>query len=608
MRYHRTSLLALLLLLFSGMVLAQGAEDFSATSSQSYNLCPCSGQGYPVTIINTGSVESTYTVAPQSSLEPWIRVEPSSFTLPPGRGTRVSVFVTTACHAQGRLPVTLFISTQSGLTKSLQQELRIDSCYNHTLTPGEPVGAVGNQSALTVEPQEGPYRVCAAVRTTIPVLARNDDAAFDNTYQFSVSGVPWASAAVQEYDLAAGSSGVVLVQLSPTRQEIGQHALSLRSVSQKGDIAVERQIQVDVEECYASSVNIFPERENLCGGFTAAYPVEITNTGARQDRISLSASGADWARVNWTYVDLPPGGSTTTRLVVTPPGGMDGRATLTVRSTGSETFSVSGQDSMELSVVPFLTCYSIGIDSQRKVENAYEQQYVPIILTNNGEFPDDYSLSLEGPEWMSLEDGNVSLNPGQSHHFVLVLDPGEEVEEGTYQATISVEGIHHIQQRTVSVDVERPGGFGTWLWGQFVLYRYYLLALLVLAVLILMFFRPLSNYFAEMRKERRLHRMRKIALEQAREKRQAAQKEKPQKEIRPKRKKPSSIHDTITWAAIAITVVLSLAFSIFPTHMRTIFGPYFGYVLVGAAVGVVIIVVGYVIYKSWKFFSGRLFG
>ena len=146
-------------------VLAQ--EDFTATAKNSVSLCPCSGQGYYVSIANTGTVTSTYALSVNEEVEEWVTLSPDAFSLAPGTQTKIPLYVNSPCDQRQAVPFTLFISTSNGLAKALSQQVAFASCYGFGITQGQPLAEVP-KGKITVTPFNGTYQACAHEKMIIP--------------------------------------------------------------------------------------------------------------------------------------------------------------------------------------------------------------------------------------------------------------------------------------------------------------------------------------------------------------------------------------------------------------------------------------------------------
>src|SRR3989338_4857572 len=87
--------ITILMILLASFAAAQ--EDFTATAQKQYTLCPCSGQGYYVTLQNTGTTPSAYSFSVSNEAEDWVTISPQKTSLSPKASARIAVFVNTPC-------------------------------------------------------------------------------------------------------------------------------------------------------------------------------------------------------------------------------------------------------------------------------------------------------------------------------------------------------------------------------------------------------------------------------------------------------------------------------------------------------------------------------
>ena len=156
--------LFLMLVLSINFVNAQ--EDFTASSLPSVELCPCSNQGYAVTVENTGSIANSYTLQAGGDAAEWITFNPKNFVLNSGERGNFFVYVNSECNIEGSNNLEVFITTNNGLTKLVKQTLKISECYDYSLEYGD---SIEKADSVDFVKHDDTYSLCTNEQKSIPV-------------------------------------------------------------------------------------------------------------------------------------------------------------------------------------------------------------------------------------------------------------------------------------------------------------------------------------------------------------------------------------------------------------------------------------------------------
>lgn len=592
-------ILFVIFLLAAHVAFAQ--EDFSVMSKKSYTLCPCSNQGYPLLISNTGSTQSTYSLYANEEVAEWITISPPKFTLDSGQTTQIVVYVNAPCEVTTSLPVNLFITTSTGLTKGLNQIVQFTSCYDHALYSGEPVILGEEQKTVAFTNYEGDYSLCAEDITTIPLLIQNKDDAFDNQYTLAVQGAAWATIEPSTFDLGKQKSGVVFLTATPGISNTGEHQLAILSTSKKGEVAREKALNIDIQQCHDASLQFLEGKTDLCSGIPHTFAAEITNQGKFEETFSLKLEGEPWASLDKQEFTLQPNTKGTVFLTIEPENSAAGNYDLTLSAHYKGT-EATGTLSVDLT--PLNTCHNVAVDTLSEIKNDYNEQYVPVRVMNNGGHKATYSFTFNGPSWVNFDGTSVTLNPGQVYNFNLHLNPSENIQKGTYPSTLRITSDHVDYSQDITIQLEAKSNFEQWAVSTSYHGRYYFFVLAILIFLVILFRKPLLNSWTKMRKRQRQQKARLEALKKAREQRaqknsKVVAKIKPKKEKR-KRKKKYSLHEKLGFFLVFLALLFGFSLILYPTKMKSIIEPYLASVVAGLVGVLALLVIFSLLHKGFK--------
>jgi uncharacterized membrane protein len=557
-------LIILCFLLSLSVVSAQ--EDFSASAQASYTLCPCSGQGFYVTISNTGTTSSTYTFSASGSSEEWASFSPPSLSLNAKQSGRVGVFVNSPCNQRQAAPIIVAISTKNGLSKGIGATIQFNpSCYGFSLTQGEMADSASAPS-IVFKQHDGGYSLCAKDTKAVPILVKNLDTAMDNSYTFSASGP--ARLMVSQFGLAKGASAVLMVEVSP--ETAGRSEVILRATSAKGQLSAEKRLAIEARDCYAIDAAITEESVEMCAGDPKQVAVRVSNSGSFRENISLTIQGAEWAKSDVDSLSLGANRFSSRSIYLTPPPDTDGEF-LIIYTAGLQKQQATSQDSFTARVEKASSCYSSGIFVRGRSISG--EEYVPITIKNTGSQRQEFSVWIENIDWGSLSENSIALNGGEERHLTLRLSPHANVTKGTYHVAIGIASPNQNFREEISVRYAPEAAQSRAIKSFFSEYRYYLIALIVLLILLIIFRKPIIRTCTQAWRKAKQRRERKEAVREAMREREA--------KIANQAKK-SKEEETATWTArhwvsaavVALALLFGILFAIFPAGAKAFFTSY----------------------------------
>jgi len=425
-------LFSLFLLLFLLMNIVNAKEDFTASTSRSVELCPCSNQAYSITVQNTGSVQNSYTVLASGDAAKWINFNPSKFVLNPGQKGNFLVFVNSVCNVEGDFNVDIFITTNNGLTKVVRQVLKFSQCYDYSLTQGDVVEEV--EESIRFLQHDDSYSLCKDEQKSIPILIANNEN-FENRYKLLLDAPEWTGLNVNSISLGAKKSGTFLISFDTTDVE-GEFNFRLNAISELGKIQRKDNIEVNVQNCYALELDL-REEDVVCGGEEKSYDIFIKNPVSFEKDVKLELDAPEWARIRNASFELKSGQRKTATLNINPNDDVSGSFLVKISALIEDKTRLA--DYIKLDVTPKLACYKAEINTKASVTNFYSRDFFSAKVKNNGIKNTVYEVSLEGPSWVSVSPETLDLNPGQTGNLNLKVNPDADVDSGNYGIKINLE-------------------------------------------------------------------------------------------------------------------------------------------------------------------------
>ncbi|MBW2976411.1 hypothetical protein KY347_03120 [Candidatus Woesearchaeota archaeon] len=613
--------------------LAFAKEDFTALARSSIELCPCSNQAYLVTIQNTGSAESTYTVLAGEAAAEWVVFNPGKFILGPGQKGSFFVFVNSECNIEGSYNLEIFITTNSGLTKSVKQALDFSQCYDYSLEQGNILDKA--EESIKFLQHEGIYSVCKNEHKAIPVrITNNED--FENRYRLFLDATDWAKLNVANVRRDAKKTGVFLINMDVPDIE-GDFDFKLSAVSELGKVQRKKDITIAVEDCYALELSLEKEKDVICGGEVITYDVIVKNLGTLKQNVVLEAEGPDWAGFEkFRDIDLEPeiqikGNSAlnssdnkteaeveskpvisgkeniqlnpdeekTIKLNLEPNADVSGSFEILISATPENKTELSSSAGINVEVVEKLKCYKADISTKKSVTNYYNEDFFSARIKNRGIKKSVYDVSLEGVAWVSTEQKTIELNPGQTGNVNLNIKPSEDINPGTYGIKINLESNDAIYSEDVNVILKKESESSKKFKDIIKTAQYYIYLLALVLLLLIIFRKKIikvkdnvkRRYEKYKVKRARLEALRTAREKRAKEKRQekALREEKKKKPIKKEFKLPKKFK---AWRYIAVLFIVAAGlflgnyFKLFNIkylhiYIKNFFVGYLYYILIG---------------------------
>src|SRR3989338_3312888 len=388
--------------------------------------------------------------------------------------------------------------------------------FDYALFSGEFHSLKEGEEKIEFKFYNGSYSICEHEAKAIPILVVNRDAN-DNKYFLDATGASWISLNAKEFLLPKRQSGVVFLYLSPGQNTNGRYEIKLNALSSIGNIKRDLSLDVNVEKCYAISLELEKEEDKVCGGIEKQYSGEIANGGNRQSDIELNVKGTNWISIDRNVFSIGANEKRKFELNADVPANAEGIFSVFVSAALQNLPSIKSEKELMIEAVPKYDCYKPDILTNEKIMNYYSNAYAPIKIRNSGVKQAIYEISLEAPDWVSLEPKKLAVNPEQLGNLNLNINPNAEISEGAYAVKIILKFEDIVYSKNVDVILTRENQFLKGLKFFFVFYQYYIYVVLFIVIILLIFRRKISSAIKAKYKNYKIRRARLRALKKARE-------------------------------------------------------------------------------------------
>lgn len=385
--YILIGILLLLVSLKSGFALQ---EDFNAYSSQKdIYACSCSVTLNRIILENTGDVTSVYDIKQEGSAAAYSSIAENGFSLEPGETKGASNFISIPCGITGEFRIKTEISTIFGLKKEMEQKVIAKDCVDINLMMVE--------ASVPVCP-------CSPARYIFTV---ENTGTFLETYKLAIDS-DYAELSEDILVLGSKQRGNVTVFITTPCGSYGDLNFELDALAERSGMLAQLPFVLHVNPCYEYVISGL-NQYSVCSGLNNIIPIKINNT-AKVANTYFLGSDADWANFEEPMIDLWGGQSKVVNLDVYPVDVATNNYNITLSG-----ITARGEIKKTLNIATNVeNCYSLNLSSDYVYAQLVEGEKGTLIarLKNDGTRASNYSLTLVGPEWFSIDSNLASLNPG----------------------------------------------------------------------------------------------------------------------------------------------------------------------------------------------------
>lgn len=418
-----------LLLIILPIVYAGNLRISSTDYAKTVN--PCEPSSFSLTIQNSGSYTEVYYLS-VDAFSGYTTFSQNPVQLNPSTAQQVYVFVSPGCSISGVYDFNVIVSTLNSQQQAmLPVRLNIRGNYDY-------ITAFGNyyvENEPIVE-SDGYYKICEEDTQNIPLIIHNN-AGLTNSYKISLNAPKFAALMQDSMVLKSSERGAVLINLHPNLGDERTYYITANVIPQVGGEPQSKKLRLDVEECYGVRISL-PKEFVVSNCEQTAYTLNIHNEGKYDETFNLYLLNApEWVSVDYNANEIKVNGSAFATLNLDVPCGVKGTERLSIAVSSQAHENVKDTKKLAIDIVPQGEFYNtvIGIIGSTKIKQ--DSRELPIEITNKGLKEQEYSLSIEAPDWASIEPKTLKLGQDETGNARLILSLNESVEENDYAIAIN---------------------------------------------------------------------------------------------------------------------------------------------------------------------------
>jgi len=409
----------LILVLFLPLVIAQ-SEDFSLDYIEKVDyICPTSTSLYSFNVVNSGGIDSQYTITLSGDAAKWATAVPTGFSLSPGGSKTIYTYITPKSDSfPGKYNLGITVGTSKGLVKAIDHEVNVKDCH---------------QVEIVAEP---PKESCPCDLVKYEFVVKNVGE-YDTVYNLEVGGSAsnYVTLSEKAINVGTGQSGIVYAYVE-SLCDIGNYDLTLTARNKAVSSVT---TGLNIKSCFDYVVDADKDYASLCEHSTDSFLATLTNNGDRINTYSLSVEGPAWVNLEKTNLVLNPGESGSVNMFLAPDYDVAGDFNINFKAV-SEKGNIMA---IKLFKANVRKCYGVIVDiakDEANVCNSFSTSF-PVLVKNNGEVREKYGLKLEGPEWSNLDESFVEINPGEDKTVNLNIAPLLDTPLGKYNIKVISESL-----------------------------------------------------------------------------------------------------------------------------------------------------------------------
>lgn len=312
-------------------------DFFAALQGKEVHACSCADTVNVLTLKNTGTVPSFYTITLSGEAAPQVTLVPEAVHLEPNEQRQIFVHINTPCKTYTTQELELSIQSHLGVIKKVKQQLTYVPCTN-----------------LELRAQANAYINCPCTPTkyTFDVVNTGD---FPEVYALNLD-LPREqySLSASELFILAGKRENVFAYVTLPCDVYGVQQFAVAATAKTSGFTAQLPLYLDASSsCYqfniqrgevyplvneTASYQFSPATTNtykVCEQGTYFIPLRITNPSTLLNEHVLELDSPDWASLNYDRVALWPKQEADSAIVLAPYEQTEGNYTLVINTTTS---------------------------------------------------------------------------------------------------------------------------------------------------------------------------------------------------------------------------------------------------------------------------------
>ena len=437
----------ILVAIFAFNASAELTEDFTAyTQLSNVDACTCSTLQDSITITNTGSFVSAYTLSIEGSGANYSTLSETFLVLEPGESKNVDNIISLSCGKELKLNFNIVIETNTGLKKTIPQKINVVKCNDNKM-------AFLNGNSFTNEH-------CSITRYDLKLT---NIGLTNELYNLGVEGLPeeYVSFSENPVLLAPQDSLNVVALVSMPCNEYGPFEADFTSLASESGFKVKLPFFLEIKRNYNYSLSFgkynlvnnkhvadfSTTQANFCEGVKSAIPVKVSNNVPLANTYSVKEnSKQSWISLDTDLVKAMGNTDTFFNIVLNPKKGDEGNYSIPIHSK-----STRGDLVLDKSInIQIDDCSSFTLDAIDYDQTCCGANTYDLTVTNTGKRTNEIALDASN---ISLSTNRVKLAPKESKNVTMdIYVPCNESGVKTFNVNATVMGYNEFEEKTFTID------------------------------------------------------------------------------------------------------------------------------------------------------------
>jgi hypothetical protein len=387
----------------------------------SKSMCACQSGAYNFVLKNTGTFQEIYSLGLKGVASEYMSLSQDRVMLNPGEEKFVSASVKVPCDRTGKDVFTLTAGSEN-VFKEINGDVSIRDCFG-----------------FNVKTEKDYFSFCEHTINSIPITIENS-ADISNKMTLVVTGPAWTNLDKRELELDTRSRGYVNLIINPDYGISGDFDVKVIATEQRNKIPKEKNLKINVRDCYSVDVEVVESEERICSGFTKGLTAEVKNNGDYAQEYKI-ASNQNFAVPSTSLVKLESGQKAVINLTVSPTAEVALKEyDLVLSASASDGSKTSDSDVSKVTVLSKKQCYEpeISVDDVKvKVDSSATAK---VTVRNIGSEKSEYTAMISGSAvgFTQINPAVLSINPEKSKTTYLYVAPGLRTVPGEYELLVSL--------------------------------------------------------------------------------------------------------------------------------------------------------------------------
>ncbi len=294
-------------------------------------------------------------------------------------------------------------------TSSLEHEFSVKECQDYEILA-----------------KESSASLCPCESTEIEFEITNNGE-LDDTYSLSVEGKgsEYIILSENKVSVESGSTETITAFVQDTCNLLEDYEFTVVATPSIGRLTKSATSEFQVTACYDFELKTEEDFKTVCESTEDYFSITINNKGTVSNKYILDITGPSWASLENNNLEVSSNSQASTKIFLNPSYNSEGDyeielEVLTDKGNlkATNTFATTIKACMDVLVDIKEVSDKICADSR----NEYE-----VDIKNNGDLEQEYILEIDGPSWISLSDGRITLSSGGEETLILTASPTEAV-------------------------------------------------------------------------------------------------------------------------------------------------------------------------------------